>query len=121
MKITVKQLRALGACAAQVEMFEGLFGASVEVTEALCVKHAQEVGAGTWDWAAGHLFSPSAWATYEAARTSARAEYEAGATALAEYDAARASVRAEYEAARGTARAAYKAAVARAFGRAAAA
>ena len=91
MKITVKQLRDLGACAEQVEMFECLFGASVEVTEALCVKHAQDFGVGAWDWAAGHLLSPSARAEYEAAVAPARAEYEAArAPAWAEYGAARA-------------------------------
>ena len=109
MKITVKQLRGHGAYEEQVEMFQALIG--TEVTEALCVRHTQDVGAATWDWAAGHLFSPSAWATYEAARTSARAEYEA----------ARAPAWATYEAARTSARGEYEAAVARAFGRAAAA
>jgi len=108
MKIAVKQLRALGACAEQVEMFECLFGASVEVTEALCVKHAQDFGVGAWDWAAGHLLSPSAWAEYKAAT----------ATALATYEAARAPARATYEAARATAWAEYEAARARAFARA---
>ena len=133
MKIAVKQLRALGACAEQVEMFECLFGASVEVTEALCVKHAQDFGVGAWDWAAGHLLSPSALAeydaataparaTYEAARAPARAEYDAArATAWATYEAATATTWAEYDAARAPAWATYKAAVARAFGRAAAA
>ena len=111
MKITVKQLRALGACEDQVDLFQRLLGDSVEVTEALCVGHAQEFGAGAWDWAAAHLLSPPARAAYEAAR----------APAWAEYDAATAPALATYEAARATAWATYKAAVARAFGGAAAA
>ena len=73
MKITIKQLRRLGACEKQVEKFERLFGPSVIVTEALCVKHAQDF---SWNWAAGKLLSAPAREAYDEAAASARKAYD---------------------------------------------
>ena len=89
MKITIKQLRRLGACEEQVEKFEHLFGPSVIVTEALCVKHAQDF---SWNWAAGKLLSAPAWEAYDEAATSAwKAYYKAIAPARKARDEAVAS------------------------------
>lgn len=54
MKITLKQLIDLGACRHARKRFRELFGESVEVTDDLCVKHAEEFD---WDWVASHLLS----------------------------------------------------------------
>ena len=62
MKITLAQLRKLGACPDEVAIFEKLFGESVEVTEALCVKHAEKFD---WDWAAKRLLTKTQLDEYE--------------------------------------------------------
>ena len=72
MKITVKQLRALGACEGQVELFEKTFGASVIVTEALCLKHADKF---SWVWAAKNFLSALALKAYDEATASAWKTY----------------------------------------------
>ena len=64
MKITLAQLKKLRACGAQVALFRKYFGEEVEVTEALCVKHAQEF---SWDWAAVNLLSAPALKAYNEA------------------------------------------------------
>ena len=72
-KITLRILKAKGACESQCERFAALFPEGVEVTEALCIKHADEFN---WDWAAQHLLRASASAEYEHVEASALAEYE---------------------------------------------
>ena len=52
MKITARLLKFKGACKEQVEKFKELFPDGVEVTESLCVIHAQDFN---WDWAAYNL------------------------------------------------------------------
>ena len=52
MRITLKQLRAAGACADQRELFKEKFGDYVDVTAALCLEHAEDFD---WDWAADNL------------------------------------------------------------------
>ena len=80
MKITLKQLRRLNACEDQVLLFERFFGTGIEVTEALCLAHAQDFD---WNWAAYNLLSPSAREAYGEARALARKAYDE-ALALAE-------------------------------------
>ena len=49
MKITIEQLRKLGACELQVLKFQELFGKSVEITRSLCIRHACKFD---WNWVA---------------------------------------------------------------------
>ena len=72
MRIELKTLKELGACSEQVELFEKLFGDSVEVTEELCLKHA---GDFNWNFAR-QLLSGPAWAEYDKVCGLARAEYD---------------------------------------------
>lgn len=83
-KITLRILKAKGACESQCKRFAALFpDEGVEITEALCIKHADEFN---WDWAAQHLLKAPALAEYERVRASAWAEYErVTASASAEY------------------------------------
>ena len=64
MKITKTMLKRKGACPKQLDKFIELFPKGTEVTEALCVEHAQTFD---WSWAAGHLLSAPAWAEYDKA------------------------------------------------------
>ena len=57
MKITLKQLEKLGACELQVLKFREFFGDSVEVTQELCLEHAN---AFNWCWVAIKLASAGA-------------------------------------------------------------
>jgi hypothetical protein len=94
MKITSKLLRAKRACKAQVDLFKALGGDTLELTEALCVKHASEFD---WAWAADNLLSAPAWAEYDRVRASAGAEYDrVVAPARAEYDRVVAPASAKY-------------------------
>lgn len=53
MYMSLKKLKAAGACSLQVAKFRRRFGTrAVKVTEALCVKHAQVFD---WSWAAVYL------------------------------------------------------------------
>ena len=101
MIITLKQLDKRSACTGQRDLFEKLFGASVEITKELCIKHASDFD---WTWAARNFLSASAWAEYDKARASAQVEYDkARASAAAEYNKARASAQVEYGKARASA------------------
>lgn len=97
--LTMATLRKKGACRDQIALFRELFGTRVEVTEALAAEHAGQFIAA---WAADHLLSRQARATYDTAMAQARATYDtARAQARAAYDAAMAHARrAAYDAAR---------------------
>ena len=80
----LKALTDLGACAGAVKVFRKRFGESVRVTEALCIKAAQDFDFG---WAARHLLSESAWADYRRVTAPALADYErVKAAAWADYE-----------------------------------
>lgn len=119
MRLSLETLRAKGACRGQVDRFEALFGAEVDVTEALCLSVAVKFD---WDWAAGHLLRAPARAEYERVRAAALAEYRrTTARAQAEHQRALvldAAVWAEYDRARGSASAEYERTMAAAFARA---
>ena len=94
-KITLRILKAKGACESQCERFAALFPEGVEVTEALCIKHADDFN---WDWGARHLLRASAWDEYKCAKASASAEYQrAKASAWAKYERVEAPASAEYK------------------------
>ena len=95
MRITSEFLRSKGACENQVKLFESLSGDSLELTEALCVEHANKFD---WEWAARNLLSDAAWAEYERVCAPARAEYvRVRDAARAEYERVRDPAWAEYE------------------------
>ena len=87
--LTVETLKSKKACQPQIDLFRSLFGDSVEVTEELCVKHAQDFN---WDWAADTLLSESAREDYYKATGPALKVYnKATAPALKVYIKATAS------------------------------
>jgi hypothetical protein len=93
-ELTLKTLIAKGACKDQVDLFVAAFGDSVDVTVALCVKHA---GQFKWDWAARNLLSEVGRADYDRDTAVARAGYYHDiAEALAEYERVMAPALAEY-------------------------
>ena len=94
MKLELGTLKELEACSEQVELFEKLFGDSVEVTEELCLKHA-----GDFDWDfARQLLSGPARAEYDKVCGPALAEYnKVCGLALAEYDKVCGLALAEYD------------------------
>jgi hypothetical protein len=113
MKITLKQLKTLGACSEQFALFKATFGASVTLTEAIVMEHG-----GKFDllWIARRIFSAPAWAEYEKVRAPAWAEYEkVRAPAWAEYEKVCAPAWAEYEKVRAPAWAEYEKVCAPAF------
>lgn len=82
-KITVRQLKRAGARKDQVKLFRKLFGKEAEVTEALCVKHAQDFD---FNWAAARLLPGPALKEYKRRITPAWEEYwRCRAPALKEY------------------------------------
>ena len=74
MKITVKQLIALNACAGQVKTFRRLFGASATVTLANCIKAVK--AEMSFDWAARYLLSAPARDAYDKAIVTAGDAYK---------------------------------------------
>jgi hypothetical protein len=88
MKITLKQLRSLGACDEQVYLFEKLFGAEVELTEALILEYG---GQFNLSWLAMKLFKGDIRAEYQKSCELISAEHQkALGPTLAEYQKARA-------------------------------
>jgi hypothetical protein len=92
--ITYDTLRTAGACQEQRELFRQLFPKGTEVTEELCVRHAQDFD---WEWAAENLLDYAAWKAYRAAETSAWRVYtDTMASAWEVYDDTRASAETAY-------------------------
>ena len=117
MRITVERLKRLRACKAQVARFAELFPDGVEVTEELCIQHAQDFD---WRWGSRNLLSPLALAAYDNAVAPAWVDYKkAVAPARADYKKAIAQARADYDNAVARAWAAYEKAGAVAFAKAA--
>ncbi len=71
--ITLAQLKAVGSCD-QIDEFERLFGTEVEVTEDLCVEHADIFD---WDLAAENFLSKAALDAYNDAAEIALDVYDA--------------------------------------------
>ena len=101
MKITLKQLRLLGACKPQVELFKATFGTEVELTEANAVRYGALFDI---NWIARKILQGDKLVDYEAKRAPLWADYEAKrAPLLADYEAKCAPLFADYEAKRATA------------------
>ena len=79
MRVTVEKLKALDACVQQVHLFAELFPNGADVTEALCVAHADKFD---WDWAAHHLLPAPLLVDYAAKRAPLWADYAAKRAAL---------------------------------------
>jgi len=93
-KVTSSLLRQKGACVEQIHLFVALGGDDRELTEALCIEHAEKF---EWSWAACHLLSPKARAEY--CRVIQPAEVEYGRIqklARTEFDSAEQPAWAEY-------------------------
>jgi hypothetical protein len=118
-RITSELLRRRGACRSQVELFIALGGDSLELTEALCLEHAEKFN---FYWAANHLLTSGALVEYEHVRRGAQAKYEhIQQSAWAEYEHIRQAAlmaRADYLHVQPTAWAEYQRACASAFFRA---
>jgi hypothetical protein len=70
--ITLAQLKKLGACTEQLQLFKKMFGDKVCVTEALAAELAQQFD---FVWAANNLLDASALAEYNKMRDLSWAEY----------------------------------------------
>ena len=98
MTITLKQLRLLGACSGQVELFKARFGTYVEITEELILEHGKDFDLS---WLALKLFTSEQYADFEAKCAPLDADYEAKLDALdAEYEAKYEALLGDYEAKR---------------------
>mgnify|MGYP001564354995 CR=1 FL=1 len=93
--ITAQQLKSVGACQGQIDLFRGLYGDKTRVTVKKCAAVADKF---SWDWATRHLLTAPALAEYKRVTAPALAEYErVAAPAWAEYKRVTAPALAEYE------------------------
>ena len=84
MKLTLETIKDAGGECEQVDLFERLFGAEVDVTPELCAEHDSKFD---WNWAAEHLLTPTGLAEYQRVQAPAWAEYQrVQAPAWAEYE-----------------------------------
>jgi hypothetical protein len=105
MKITYRQLCLAGACNSQTALFKRLFGASVEVTEELCITHPEF----DFEWASRHLLTIKQRAEYKRIKGPALVENDrVQGLAWAEYKRVEGLAWAEYERVEGPAWAEYK-------------
>jgi hypothetical protein len=114
--ITYDTLRTAGACQEQRELFRQLFPKGTEVTEELCVRHAQDFD---WEWAAENLLDDATRKVYNDAEAPAWKAYEdAVGAALKAYDDTAASAWKVYDDTRASALRAYTNTAASAFAKA---
>ena len=107
MQITLRQLRLLGACEPQVELFKETFGTEVELTEANAVRYGALFDI---DWIASKVLQGDKLDDYGAKCATLLADYEAKCDALtADYEAKRAPLWADYRAKRAPLDADYRA------------
>ena len=96
MKITLKQLRLLGACKPQVELFKETFGTEVELTEANAIRYGALFDI---DWIASKVLQGDKLDDYGAKCAPLWADYRAKCAPLdADYWAKRATLDADYKA-----------------------
>ena len=95
MKITLKDLRRMGACSGQVELYKSLFGTEVELTREAVVQYGAQFDL---NWIAPKIMSEAQYADYESNRASLYADYESKRAPLfTDYLSKRASLFADYE------------------------
>ena len=85
MKITLRQLKLLGACTSQVELFKEIFGTEVILTEEIVKKHGAKFDI---TWLANKMLTDEKFDDYEAKCNTLYANYEAKRNTLdADYEA----------------------------------
>ena len=94
MKITLKDLRRMGACSGQVELYKSLFGGEVEMTRENVLQYGAQFDLS---WLAPKTMSEAQYADYESKRAPLDADYESNRASLyADYESNRASLYADY-------------------------
>ena len=84
MKIALKDLRRMGACLEQVELYKSLFGTEVELTREAVVQYGAQFDL---NWIAPKIMSEAQYADYESNRASLYADYESNRAPLfADYE-----------------------------------
>ena len=95
MKITLKDLRRMGACSGQVELYKSLFGTEVELTREAVVQYGAQFDL---NWIAPKIMSEAQYADYESKRAPLDADYESKRAPLyADYESKRDALDADYE------------------------
>ena len=79
MKITLKDLRRMGACSGQVELFKSLFGGEVEMTRENVLQYGAQFDL---TWLASKIMSEAQYADYKSKRDALDADYESKRNAL---------------------------------------
>ena len=100
MKITLKDLRRMGACSDQVELYKSLFGTEVELTREAVVQYGAQFDL---NWIAPKIMSEAQYADYESKRDALDADYVSKRAPLyADYESKRAPLDADYDSKRAT-------------------
>ena len=100
MKITLKDLRRMGACSGQVELYKSLFGTEVELTREAVVQYGAQFDL---NWIAPKIMSEAQYADYESKRVPLYADYESKRASLfTDYVSKREALYADYESKRAT-------------------
>ena len=95
MKITLKDLRRMGACLEQVKLFKSLFGGEVEMTRENVLQYGAQFDL---NWIAPKIMSEVQYADYVSKRAPLYADYDSKRDALfADYESKRAPLYADYE------------------------
>ena len=94
MKITLKDLRRMGACSEQVTLFKSLFGGEVEMTRENVLQYGAQFDLS---WLASNIMSEAQYADYKIRRAPLDADYESKRDALfADYESKRDALSADY-------------------------
>ena len=94
MNITLKDLRRMGACEGQVDLYKQLFGESVKLTRANILRYGTRFELG---WIVDKIMTKEQCADYESKRVALDADYLSKRHALyADYESKRDAVYADY-------------------------
>ena len=94
MKIALKDLRRMGACSGQVELYKSLFGTEVELTLEAVVQYGAQFDL---NWIEPKIMSETQYADYESKRAPLDADYESKRAPLyADYKSKRDALYADY-------------------------
>ena len=95
MKITLRDLRRMGACFGQTELFKSLFGEEVEMTRENVLQYGAQF---ELSWLASKIMSEAQYADYKIRRAPLDADYESKRVSLfTDYESKRAPLFADYE------------------------
>ena len=95
MKITLKDLRRMGACSEQVSLFKCLFGGEVEMTREKVLQSGAQFDLS---WLASKIMSEAQYADYESKCDALFADYNSKCDALdADYESKRAPLLVDYK------------------------